>query len=200
MAWPASGPGRLLERCGDVAPRGMTVHDKTRLIGRLRRFFRHDEKSPKVYSANLGPRATSAQFPAAVAAPPLPKGAVPPDGGMGRSQPAHHRRATPWVAAARSASRASHPWAHASHPWGGSTVSPRWARGWIQPAHLVEPPRGWLPFVRHRVQPPVGACQPPVGWLYRVSTVGAGLDSTCTFGRATPWVAPVRSASRASHP
>ncbi len=35
MAWPALGPGRLLERCGDAAPRGMTVHDRTRLIGRL---------------------------------------------------------------------------------------------------------------------------------------------------------------------
>jgi hypothetical protein len=35
MAWPASLPGRLLEPCGDVRPRGMTVHDRTRLIGRL---------------------------------------------------------------------------------------------------------------------------------------------------------------------
>lgn len=35
MAWPALDPGRLLERYGDVAPRGMTVHDRTRLIGRL---------------------------------------------------------------------------------------------------------------------------------------------------------------------
>ncbi len=35
MAWPALDPGRLLERCGDAAPRGMTVHDRTRLIGRL---------------------------------------------------------------------------------------------------------------------------------------------------------------------
>lgn len=40
MAWPASGPGRLLERHGDVAPRRMTVHDRTRLTGRLRRFSR----------------------------------------------------------------------------------------------------------------------------------------------------------------
>ena len=36
MTLPASGPGRLLERTGDGAPRGMTVHDRTRLIGRLR--------------------------------------------------------------------------------------------------------------------------------------------------------------------
>jgi hypothetical protein len=36
MTWPASGPGRLLERIGDDAPRGMTVHDRTRLTGRLR--------------------------------------------------------------------------------------------------------------------------------------------------------------------
>ena len=39
MTWPASGPGRLLERNGDVAPRGMTVHDRTRLNGRLRHLF-----------------------------------------------------------------------------------------------------------------------------------------------------------------
>ena len=52
----------------------MTVHDKTRLIGRLRRFFRHDEKSPKVCSANLGPPANSLQFPAPDGAPPLLKG------------------------------------------------------------------------------------------------------------------------------
>ncbi len=37
---PAEPPGRLLERTGDRAPRGMTVHDRTRLIGRLRHSFR----------------------------------------------------------------------------------------------------------------------------------------------------------------
>src|SRR5690606_2056401 len=36
MTRPAESPGRLLERIGDDAPRGMTVHDRTRLIGRLR--------------------------------------------------------------------------------------------------------------------------------------------------------------------
>lgn len=35
MAWPALGPGRLLERYGNVAPRGMAVQDRTRLTGRL---------------------------------------------------------------------------------------------------------------------------------------------------------------------
>jgi hypothetical protein len=29
-------PGALLERCGDASPRGMVVHDRTRLNGRLR--------------------------------------------------------------------------------------------------------------------------------------------------------------------
>ena len=38
MPRPAVSPGRLLERIGDDAPRGMTVHDRTRLIGRLRHF------------------------------------------------------------------------------------------------------------------------------------------------------------------
>ena len=32
LAEPA---GRLLERAGNRAPRGMTVHDRTRLIGQL---------------------------------------------------------------------------------------------------------------------------------------------------------------------
>lgn len=35
MAWPALGSGRLLEANGDVGSRGMTVLDRTRLIGRL---------------------------------------------------------------------------------------------------------------------------------------------------------------------
>lgn len=39
MLRPAVSPGRLLERNGDVAPRGMTVHDRTRLTGRLRHFI-----------------------------------------------------------------------------------------------------------------------------------------------------------------
>jgi len=36
LVWPALRPGRLLERAGDGTPRGMTVHDRTRLTGRLR--------------------------------------------------------------------------------------------------------------------------------------------------------------------
>ena len=47
MTWPASGPGRLLERSGDAAPRGMTVQDRTRLIGRLRHFSMHRELGPR---------------------------------------------------------------------------------------------------------------------------------------------------------
>lgn len=35
MVWPAPGSGRLLEHQGDLMPRGMAVHDRTRLIGRL---------------------------------------------------------------------------------------------------------------------------------------------------------------------
>ena len=35
MAWLALFPGRLLERMGNHAPRGMTVHDRTRLTGQL---------------------------------------------------------------------------------------------------------------------------------------------------------------------
>src|SRR3546814_3995620 len=44
MTLPASGPGRLLERSGDAAPRGMTVQDRTRLIGRLRPKNRRSEE------------------------------------------------------------------------------------------------------------------------------------------------------------
>ncbi len=36
MLRPAVSPGRLLELCGDTKPRRMIVHDRTRLIGRLR--------------------------------------------------------------------------------------------------------------------------------------------------------------------
>src|SRR5690606_13333748 len=39
MPLPAVSPGRLLERIGDDAPRGMTVLDRTRLTGRLRHFL-----------------------------------------------------------------------------------------------------------------------------------------------------------------
>ena len=39
MPLPAVSPGRLLERTGDGAPRGMTVLDRTRLTGRLRHLF-----------------------------------------------------------------------------------------------------------------------------------------------------------------
>ncbi len=39
MAWPASDAGRLLERIGDGAPRGMIVLDRTRLTGPLCPYF-----------------------------------------------------------------------------------------------------------------------------------------------------------------
>jgi len=35
MTLLAESAGRLLEYTGNCAPRGMTVHDRTRLIGRL---------------------------------------------------------------------------------------------------------------------------------------------------------------------
>ncbi len=35
MTLLAEPAGRLLERTGNRAPRGMTVHDRTRLIGQL---------------------------------------------------------------------------------------------------------------------------------------------------------------------
>lgn len=126
MAWPASGPGRLLERCGDVAPRGMTVHDKTRLIGRLRRFFRHDEKIPKVCSANLGPRATSAQFPAAVR-PPSWRAPSGPLRFNVRNRSCDSFRRAPFTK--------------------GGCASRRLAWAGIQSARAVEPPHGWLPHV-----------------------------------------------------
>jgi len=39
MGRPVLRPGRLLEPCGDAWSRGMTVFDRTRLIGRLRTSF-----------------------------------------------------------------------------------------------------------------------------------------------------------------
>src|SRR3546814_19131259 len=51
MTLPASGPGRLLESSGDAAPRGMTVHDRHRLIGRLP----HKNRSIRSKAANSTP-------------------------------------------------------------------------------------------------------------------------------------------------
>src|SRR5207342_2024781 len=74
MTRPASGPGRLLERIGDDAPRGMTAHDRTRLIGRLRHFsMAFAMETPKFACANLGPR-SFIQILSAVPRPPLLKG------------------------------------------------------------------------------------------------------------------------------
>jgi len=38
MGWLDPHPGVLLEPSGDAGPRGMVVHDRTRLTGRLRHF------------------------------------------------------------------------------------------------------------------------------------------------------------------
>jgi len=42
MTLLAESAGRLLERMGNYAPRGMTVHDRTRLIGQLPLFLLFD--------------------------------------------------------------------------------------------------------------------------------------------------------------
>jgi len=44
-AWLALLPGRLLERAGNSTPRGMAVHDRTRLIGRLPTFPARRQRS-----------------------------------------------------------------------------------------------------------------------------------------------------------
>jgi hypothetical protein len=72
MTWPASGPGRLLEVCGDADPRGMTVHDRTRLIGRLRFFNAAHLKNPN--SLREFWTLPCASDPRGFAAPPLPRG------------------------------------------------------------------------------------------------------------------------------
>ena len=72
MPRPAVSPGRLLERIGDDAPRGMTVHDKTRLIGRLRHILVGcAQKNPKVCAANLGSHC-ALPYPASAAREPPP--------------------------------------------------------------------------------------------------------------------------------
>jgi len=171
MAWPASGPGRLLERCGDVAPRGMTVHDKTRLIGRLRRFFRHDEKSPKVCSAHLGPRATSAQFPAAVR-PPSWRAPSGPLRFNVRNRSCDSFRRAPFTK--------------------GGCASRRLAWGGIQSARAVEPPHGWLPHVLAPRAATHGVALPSLA--PRAATHGVALPSlaprAATHGVALPSLAP----------
>ena len=46
MAWLALFPGRLLEWPGNWSPRGMTVHDRTRLIGWLQLFLKNSSVLP----------------------------------------------------------------------------------------------------------------------------------------------------------
>ena len=70
LAKPA---GRLLERMGNHAPRGMIVHDRTRLIGRLRRFPWLRQGNLEVDFATSGP-APGTRIPAPVEVP--PKGPV----------------------------------------------------------------------------------------------------------------------------
>src|SRR5690606_30450421 len=63
MTLPASGPGRLLERSGDAAPRGMTVQDRTRLIGRLRPNKAKSARSPVSHRSGRAPQGPSRMAP-----------------------------------------------------------------------------------------------------------------------------------------
>ena len=58
MAWLALFPGRLLEPMSNHGPRGMTVHDRTRLIGQL-----HLNTEGAEISAPFFMRATSIRMP-----------------------------------------------------------------------------------------------------------------------------------------
>ncbi len=79
MSWPATSPGRLLERIGDDAPRGMTVHDRTRLIGRLCRSPGLCPGESPLFAARTAGPAAHFQTPARALREP------PPDsGGWGR--------------------------------------------------------------------------------------------------------------------
>ena len=53
MAWLALDSGRLLEPVGDDWSRGMTVHDRTRLIGELAFFLRFTSFSAFIFSIEL---------------------------------------------------------------------------------------------------------------------------------------------------
>src|SRR5690606_39573064 len=79
MTRPAESPGRLLERIGDDAPRGMTVQDRTRLIGRLRRFSARRAEKPQGFASHGDAKPWAPGLclpnPRRFAAPPLPKGA-----------------------------------------------------------------------------------------------------------------------------
>ena len=85
MSWPATSPGRLLERIGDDAPRGMTVHDRTRLIGRLCRFFRamHGKSAHDSQGESRAPSFISRPPLALRASRPLTQGAVATWPGVG---------------------------------------------------------------------------------------------------------------------
>ena len=42
MGGPVQSSGRLLERQSNLSPRGMIVHDRTRLIDQLNKFIKND--------------------------------------------------------------------------------------------------------------------------------------------------------------
>src|SRR4249920_3000665 len=69
MGWLDPSPGVLLEPCGDARPRGMVVHDRTRLNGRLRHFL-----SRALVGAALAAIATKRDAPIAAKAAPTRAG------------------------------------------------------------------------------------------------------------------------------
>src|SRR5690606_16435992 len=93
MPRPAVPPGRLLERIGDDAPRGMTAHDRTRLIGRLRHL-----------SPGPGARTLAAPRPRGPAAP-RPRG--PAASGAATTVDTGGRRGRGWQVSPRRRTRTS---------------------------------------------------------------------------------------------
>ena len=76
MPRPAVSPGRLLERSGDAAPRGMTAHDRTRLMAGSAASIDAlaSIEAPKFAEQTLGPRPLLQTPPLRGA--PLPRGSI----------------------------------------------------------------------------------------------------------------------------
>lgn len=158
--WPASRPGRLLEWRGDASPRGMTAHDRTRLIGRLRPLFTGviDVCRPNGVAADDRPR-------------PVRRRHARPDSAWTASPVHRPRRPAPGSTIPETLGRRFR-WAH--RPESHSLAPARRARdgmsrGWPaivrSPLRAPLPPRGRgdRPIRRLRDAPTVRRCVPVFG-------------------------------------
>ena len=148
MGWLGPHPGVLLEPCGDAGSRGMVVHDRTRLNGRLRHFC------PQACSCRSGFSREALSFCSAVHLP----------------EPAPGRRPHPVIAfraweTSCFHARAGHPWPACRNHWPrptstrmecgpdgkrGRSVSPWWCL--LTRMCAIASPNGWCTAAAGRLR------------------------------------------------